>query len=100
MPAWVRWTRDGIGSLACLGHGALRIVSYIEERMNNKEIADRLRRAADELEGDETCIRKYERGAYQLLTSERAIDCTVYTKAGCIKIEYQENLNKNIKGTS
>ena len=61
--------------------------------MNNKEIAERLRQAADELENDETCIREFKRDSTGYFIGRYGISCTVKTKEGEITFDYVERPN-------
>ncbi len=52
--------------------------------MNNKEIAEQLRKIADELDGDASCIRSYTRIVHVLHDPD--IQCEIKTSSGCAKV--------------
>ena len=66
--------------------------------MNNKEIADRLRKAADELEGDAECLRGmstiYDVSAYGMQCV--GIECKVSAGGVDLKMKYIKDLSLNV----
>lgn len=74
----------------CNRDDGLRNPSYNEERMNNKEIADRLRKAADELEGEPRylcrCVKTCDISAYG--TRGFKIECSIATNDVDIEMKY------------